>query len=208
MTFAALEQEFGVAHMAPYLAAAGGLQARAVRLHTWNSNVGAAFHRPLGILEVAIRSRADLALTTVFGPHWWQDQDFLDQATVVTRRAVADAVAHAQARGRVAHDDVVAEITFGTWVAILRPRFFDLVWRAHQRTMFPNRWGMKFASVATTADGLLRLRNAIVHYEPLLAMNLADLHQDLLDMLGWMSHQLAAQVHAVSFVPKVLADRP
>jgi hypothetical protein len=208
LTYADLEQELGVGYMAPYLVAASGDFARAVRMHTWNADVGAAFHRPLSLVEVAIRNRADAALTTVFGLHWWLAPDFLDQATVVTRSALAAAAAHATARGRGGHAAVVAEITFGTLVAILRPRFFDLVWRVHQRAVFPNRRGSRFASIATTADRLLRLRNAIVHHEPLLAMDLAALHQDLLDTLGWMSHQLQAQAQAISFVPTVLAARP
>lgn len=208
LTFPALEQELGVPYMAPFLVAAAGNQARAVRLHAWNNDVGAAFHRPLELVEVAIRNRVDRALTAEFGTHWWHAPAFLAQASQVTIAALDDASDHAVAKGRMGHADVVAEITFGTWVAILRPRFFDLIWRHHARQVFPGHRHRPFRSIAQTVDGLLKLRNAIGHYEPLVDLDLATLHQDLLEVLGWMSPMMQAQASATSFVPKVLAARP
>lgn len=208
LTFLMLEQELGVDYMAPFLTAAAGDRARAVRLHTWNSNVGAAFHRPLEWVEVAIRNRSDAALTTEFGPHWWHAPLFRAQATHVTLDALANAVARAASKGREAHADVITEITLGTWVAILRPRFFDVFWRHHHRTVFPNHRRLSFSSISQTADRILRLRNAIGHHEPLLAYDLAALHQDAIDVLGWMSVPMQNQALGMTFVPKVLAARP
>lgn len=208
LTFPDLEQELGVPYMAPFLKAAAGDRARALRLHAWSNNVGAAFHRPLELVEVAIRKRVDQTLTGEFGIHWWRAPAFLAQASRVTITALGDATSHAAAKGRSGHADVVAEITFGTWVAILRPRFFDLIWRHHVRAAFPGHRRLPFASIAQTTDGLLKLRNAIGHYEPLVDLDLAALHRDLLDVLGWMSPMLQAQAAAMSFVPKVLAARP
>lgn len=208
LTFPDLEQELGIPYMAPFLKAAAGDQVRAVRLHAWNNNAGAAFHRPLELVEVAIRNRVDKTLTAEFGTHWWHAPAFLAQASQVTVRALEDAASHAVAKGRDGHADVVAEITFGTWVAILRPRFFDLIWRHHKRDVFPDHRRLPFASIAQTTDGLLKLRNAIGHYEPLVDLDLASLHQALLEVLGWMSPMLQAQAAAMSFVPKVLAARP
>ncbi|KQM98017.1 hypothetical protein [Sphingomonas sp. Leaf25] len=208
LTFADFEQELGVPYMAPFLKFALGDQTRAVRLHAWNNNVGAAFHRPLELVEVAIRNRIDKALTVEFGTHWWHAPKFLAQASQVTIAALDEASKHAEAKGRDGHADVVAEITFGAWVAILRPRYFDLIWRHHASQVFPGHRRLPFRSIAQTIDGLLKLRNAIGHHEPLLDLDLRGLHEDLLTVLGWMSPMMQAQASATSFVPKVLAGRP
>ena len=60
------------ARLAPYYVFAGGELAAALRLYAWNVEVSAAFHGPLGVLEVGLRNAIDVELRSLTGRvDWW-----------------------------------------------------------------------------------------------------------------------------------------
>jgi hypothetical protein len=66
--FSALRAGVSQDRLEPYLAACRGDQAVAARLCAWNIQISAAFHAPLGCLEVACRNAITPPTVNVVGP--------------------------------------------------------------------------------------------------------------------------------------------
>ena len=66
-----LETALSLARLSTYLGAAGGDRERAIRLHAWNTAVGAAFYGPLQGLEVVLRNAMHRRLAEWYGPAWY-----------------------------------------------------------------------------------------------------------------------------------------
>jgi hypothetical protein len=200
--------EYGAPYMRQFKSAARGSTARAVLLQEWNVEIGAAFHAELGSVEIALRRRADDAFTAEFGAFWWNDHRFIALAPTATSAKIASTVSRLTPAQRLDHHAVVAELAFGTWVALVRGRFFDRVWRHHLCSAFPHLHPRPFADIAAVAQRLLALRNAIGHHRPVVRRPLRQLHDDVLKILGWMSMPLQVHAAASSAVPRLLLTRP
>jgi hypothetical protein len=69
---APLREVISPERLAPYEAACSGDLAAAMRLYAWNVGVSAAFHGPLGSLEVALRNAMHLRLAALYSREdWW-----------------------------------------------------------------------------------------------------------------------------------------
>jgi hypothetical protein len=101
-----------------YLKLTGSLR-NAIEYYEWNSALGASLQVPLQSFEIALRNTFIRQLANAFGPHWytpvtammdthWQDQldKTIGKLTKLKRLPICEA-------------DVVANATFGYWVALL-----------------------------------------------------------------------------------------
>lgn len=206
LTFSALQQLYGRAYMAHFLRAAAGDHDRAALFQEWNGHVAAAFHHPLESVEVLLRRVVDDAFSAEFGLHWWSSSAFQAAAQPETVAAIGRAI-H-RAGSRASHHQVVAALSFGNLAALVRPRFFDSVWRLHLAASFPHHRGHGFHLIGSKAYGLVKLRNAIGHHDPVIGFDLGSLHADVLVLLRWMSPLLAQHVALRSSVPRLLTTRP
>lgn len=92
---------------------------------------------------------------------------------------------------------------------MLGPRYNPPIWGAHLREAFPSLptdRGRK--SVYERAQRILLLRNRLFHHEPLIKMNLSQIHTDLHDLIPWLRPHTAAWVRSADGVQALLRQKP
>ena len=208
--------------LATYLRAAGGSRETALRLYEWNHDAANAIHRDLGHFEVGLRNAYDHALRA----HWTGPADWTDSAPQLfpprmgsrgkpkvsvdlnaTTRALL--VRARQDAGGVAArpEKVVAELTLGFWRYLSIKRQESALWIPYLRHAFPA--GTDRARDVDGPVGRIHdLRNRVAHHEPLLNVNLARRHSDIIDLADLISPDLGSFVARTSTLPEVLARRP
>ncbi|MFI6427673.1 hypothetical protein [Promicromonospora sp. NPDC050880] len=181
--------------LAPYLRAAAGNLRAALKLYQWNVEMSSAVYMMLHLVEVFLRNAIDAQLRAwnatqidprTDRPHsgdWLLDpsrliervvrRDEIDKATRRARLAVRDS---ATGLRPITHDDVLAQLMFGTWRFLLpgRDPGRQLLWRDAIHGAFP---GLRrpVRDLVRDVDRLHRLRNRVAHLEPLLVVGVVSL---------------------------------
>jgi hypothetical protein len=169
-------------------------EALAKRLYTFNVQLSAALYGPLHMLEVALRNVTDRRLTTKRGAAWMDDDKTL------TIKYQSDSVTKAREQltrdGKPAtHGQMVAELNFGFWGSLFGRRSHHL-WQ-DLRPIFQTG-GIQRHSIALQLDDFRALRNRVAHYEPILALPLAQRYADITTLTGWLSPSAAAWINETS----------
>ncbi|MEU4364532.1 hypothetical protein [Promicromonospora sp. NPDC023987] len=181
--------------LAPYLKASGGNVRAALTLYQWNVEMSSAVYKMLHLVEVFLRNSIDARLrvwnaTQVdprtgrpHGPDWLLDpsrlierivrREEIDKATRRAKLAVKDSGSRLRS---VTHDDVLAQLMFGTWRFLLpgKDSGRQLLWRDAISEAFP---GLRrpVHDLVRDVDRLHRLRNRVAHLEPLLVVGVVML---------------------------------
>jgi hypothetical protein len=183
--------------IATYLAATGGDRGRALRLHTWNTAVSAAFYGPLQGLEVALRNAMHRELAATYGPAWYDDPACgFDAGTERRIEAAKDGLRRGGYAVYPPH--LVAALPFGFWVALLgrggrggglgapKRNYEMTLWRPCLHKAFPHA-RVSRVQAHQPLDYLRTLRNRIAHHEPIFARHLAADYRSILVVAGWIS---------------------
>ena len=195
-----------------YQIAAGFNDDLAHRLYLWNAAIGQSFHFPLQSVEVALRNVVHQALTAEYGVDW--PKDHACQAGL-GQYLLAD-IAKAEQRHRRKYGrlpttpQLVASLSLGFWVTILRARAFNgSLWANHLRVAFPGLGAQEgLREIGQTGTTIQDLRNRIFHQEPLIGHNLTAEYGAILKMLGWICAETREWTRQHSSVPRVLRERP
>lgn len=196
--------------LAPYLRAASGDLAKAVRLYEWNLAVSGAFYEGLGVLEVVLRNAMSEQLSAHHGTlagHWYDDplgvlSDQAHDDIAAARRRVAK-LRRSESPGRL-----IAELNFGFWKFLLAKRYEATLWTGYLRHAFPNLQPQRRAVTYRALDELHMLRNRIAHHEPI---HKRDLTTDMLAvyrLLDWIDADVRAWVVKLSRLQSLIAARP
>lgn len=172
--------------LSTYLQLANGDLAGAVGLYVRNSALSESLYTPLQGVEVAIRNSMHERLRTSFGPDWYdqpamqlqhiQSQKIAEAKTTLTREAKP------LTSGRI-----VAELSLGFWVGILGRKYENYLWRPILRHAFPNApRGLLRKDTHSALDRIRRLRNRVMHHEPILTRDLQGDHDLMLGVIGWI----------------------
>lgn len=203
--------------LAPYRAAVGGDTDRALDLYEWNGRISAAVFEDLGYLEVVLRNACHHQLGRWHrarggaGP-WYLDPVFTtaSQDDIDKARRRATRAGRTELPGRV-----VAELMFGFWRFLHARSYEATLWTPCLRLAFPHLQPRRRQIVYTRLDHLNTLRNRIAHHEPVhgariagTGHDIAGLHTEMLEVLGWIDPVVEHWVRARSAVPSLLTDRP
>ena len=148
-----------------YLNATGGDISRALELYEYNVQLSEVMYGLLHGLEVSVRNAEHYALSASYGTAAWYDavpsplsQYWRDQlAAAKTKPGVA---------GRPGK--VVAELTFGFWIDLLKQSNHMPLWVGRKlHTAFPNARRHR-AAIHDRLKVIQLLRNRISHHEPVL----------------------------------------
>lgn len=174
------------------------------RLYTYNVQLSAALYGPLHMLEIALRNVTDGTLTAAYGDAWLHDP------TVVRTYGQQQRVAAAQGKltkqhKPATHPQMVAELSFGFWTALYSRQYHHL-W-ATLRPVFQVK-GLQRQALAVDLDDLRNLRNRIAHYEPVVALPLAQLYGNLTTITGWLAPAAAAWIAGASTWPTLYPGVP
>jgi hypothetical protein len=140
-------------------------------------------------------------MTVADGERWFESQQL--------EKPQRDAVAKARNKlgsGAGPHDPgrIVAELSFGFWVALFARRYEVLLWRTTLHQRFDPTPARRL--LHNRLSGLLALRNRIAHHEPILQRNLQADHDKILWVLGTLSPEMGAWVRHHSRVLQVVAQ--
>lgn len=201
------------ARCAEYLTAAGHDRTRANALYLWDVRIAQAFHLPLHFAELALRNAVDGALRGHIQRDWHQDARFVAHLSAHDPQRNTDLVTARRRLREVSKpidvDRIVATLTFGFWSGMLAPRFGPIIWHAQLRSAFPGLPAAKRQSdVFTSARQVGKFRNRIYHHRPLLGHNLSQQHSDMIELIDWVSPDLARLARRESQVPQLLRQRP
>ncbi len=207
-----------------YLHAAGGNADKALALYEWNAQVGAAFGHDLAHLEVGLRNAYDRALTEHLNlpRHWTAASNLVFAPVVRTRkrgshgkvavdinakpRASLDRAMHEAGGRKAPPGKVIAQLTFGFWRYLTSSAHEVTLWRPALHRAFPA--GTSRPEVDTRVGRLHELRNRVAHHEPLLGIDAADLHGDLLHVARLLDPQLHDYIQEHSTLADILTSRP
>ena len=231
-----IESFLGSARLAPYLHESSGDIDRAVDLYRWNCNLAGAWHTQFSYFEVMVRNAMDRALAdwnqTLELPASWSlrhhaNDDLYRLIRSPLKYARRRAESEAQSRSRhqnhprygqpVSHDDIVTQLTFGSWSSLLgeglswqRACETDTLWYDALHNAFPyariNASGRRY--IGKRLERMRQLRNRISHQENLLRINVNDRLRDMLTVLSSIGPNYPTWAMADSRVRQVAREDP
>ncbi len=214
---AAVRAAIGTDRLAVYDTEVGGDEARALDLYGWNAAVSAAFFEDLSVLEVVLRNACHRELQDWNAEHghvspWYHHP-------VLTPGGMQDV---GRARQRVTQGGkpetegrVIAELMFGFWRLLHSKTYEATLWTPCLRHAYPLHQPNDRSAVYRRLDRLNTMRNRIAHHEPIhgstigkTGLDVAGMHQALLEILGWIDADVQHWVTTHSRVSTLLRNRP
>ena len=186
---------------ATYLKLARGDRRRALQLYAYNAALGGAFHGPLQALEVTLRNAVHDAMMSASGARWFESPqlDKPQRDAVTKAKNKLGGGAGAQDPGRI-----VAELSFGFWVALFARRYEAALWRTTLHQCFGPTPARR--ELHNRLNSLLTLRNRVAHHEPILQRKPHADHDTILWVLGMLSTEMEAWVRHHNRVPQILVQ--
>jgi hypothetical protein len=192
--------------LAKYLAKTNQDLDLALKLYEENTRLSEAFYTPLQSLEVCLRNHIDAQLAQRYGPDWCQNgaPGFNSVSEQMINNALWELRNKPPPTDR---NDVVAELKFAFWVGLLGPHYDASLWRQCLHRAFRRGGGKPRSLVHSRFNALRRFRNRIMHYEPIFHRPLQQLHDEMIEAIGWMCRDTAAWTAHHSRLPEVIATR-
>ncbi|MGK2318307.1 hypothetical protein [Gordonia rhizosphera] len=208
---------------------------KALEVYRWNVQLGSAFQEVLAITEVILRNALDAELRrwnstqpTTSGGNYSAEwlisaarplNAMMKNAAKTAHKHAEEAEAdrdpgHARKGAAITHDDLLAQLTFGTWPKLLPQPGTDpaettrrnILWNQALHNAFPHESNPKI--IADRVRRLHKLRNRVAHMEPLLDLNVTARHRDALRLLGAISPAARDWCAGFSRVPEIARQRP
>ncbi len=208
---AVLERRFSSARLGTYKRASGHDDNLAMNLYLWNIKMSQSLYFPIQTLEVSLRNAIDAVLVGVIGANWSNPvlaRGLLQPQTVDEIRKSADRISRRRKRAAT-HDEIVADLSFGFWVACLNKRYNRQIWSRHLFTAFPNLpQQRKLTSVKSKLEAVNKLRNRIAHHEPLVGEDVSGRWSDIKTCQSWICPDTHRWMTQHASVPIVMRERP
>ena len=177
-----LEQALSPERLYKYDAWAGGDRATALQLYALNLAVSEAFYTSLHMLEVTLRNAVHSRMSALHGPLWFQNPAIIHDA-----KQQGNITSAIQKLGPGSTPgQIVAEVTFGFWTGMFDHKN-NALWGPSLRPIFQAAVPLQRKTVAKPLYDIRSLRNRIAHHESIIQLNLPAIHQELCQILGWLS---------------------
>lgn len=186
-----------------YLTKVAEDQLAAEFLYVANQKISESLYPLISILEVSLRNRVHSKLhIKLRRSDWWTHQDLNIQAFQPCLDKIDRAKAKLYKRPSVSDKQqvkavqVVAEVSLGFWTSLFSEDLAPALW-SDLIDCFPNlpTDNRKRRKVAKPLENITRLRNRVMHHEPILFDDSVlpnSLHSKGTELLGWMSTDMAA----------------
>lgn len=232
------QQALGVllspARMVPYLTTSNGDLNRAADLYLWATELAGALHAQISFVELAVRNALDPQLqawnSSQNGQTEWTAagaaepdlyhllKDDIKQARSRANRDAAIRGHHHPRHGAaVTHDDMVAQLMFGSWVKVLRP-ISKTESSARQQRLWSGALHQAFPGVSANdsdrttlgdqLDTLRYLRNRVAHHDNLLTVNVKHRLSSMLSILSKIDGDYPALAMARSTIRRLAKEDP
>ena len=189
--FSEFQKAVSAERLKPYLNDADDTQAFA--LYLWNIALCESFYPCFNGLEIALRNSLHISFSTKFGTEFWfigrlkapEDQRLQEANGNLHRLGITSSLA----------GDIVASLSLGFWVDLLKGRYEQVFWPALLPHVFPfttkkqryrERLYLRLANIR-------KLRNRVFHHEPIWHLpDLPEQHRLILETIGWISPAMLA----------------
>jgi hypothetical protein len=178
----------------------------ALKLYEENTRLSEAFYTPLQSLEVCLRNHLHVQLIARYGDDWCQNG--APRFNADSEQMIADAIWELRNEPPpIDPNDVVAEMKFAFWVSLLGPHYGATLWRQSLYKAFLRGGGKRRSLVHQRFNAIRRFRNRIMHHEPIFHRPLQQLHDEIIEAIGWMCQDTAAWTAHHSRFDDVISTR-
>lgn len=161
--------------------------------YAWNMALSESLYPVLQALEITLRN----AIYDAARDHFKRDDWFNDRAIIYYHfNTLSIAKAKDTLRRKRKPLDpgrIIAELTFGFWTSLFDRRYEQILWHKIIKTTFPHmpRTIRTRQNLSQRFNKIRNLRNRVFHHEPIWYWrDLQQQHQDILDVLGWVSPEM------------------
>jgi hypothetical protein len=199
-----------------YLEMARGDRSLAFDLYRWNGEVAGALSWSMHFAEIAVRNGVQAHFTRRYGPGWTDAAQFrnrLDRRDADSLRQTFDRQAILRRPDSPTDDQIVADMSFGFWVSVLRTRYaVPFGWAAGLKSAFPDAEHLlDIGFVQTRLDSIRTMRNRVAHHEPIIHRGIARaiaVRNMSIEVIGWSNRRSADFLSSHDPLPTVLARDP
>lgn len=172
---------------------AGNTKEEIINNYLNNIEICRAFYPLLHFFEVSLRNAIDKSLTAYVNGQEWMDILPLDSKSklkIINAKQTIQLHKHI-----VTHDRIVAELSLGFWTSFVSKKFSQYPFQGYVlRYAFPNcpKFMRTAKNMQKRFESFRILRNRISHCERINHLkNLAILHTELLESIGWIEKEVA-----------------
>jgi hypothetical protein len=171
--------------LATYLRMAGGNNQKAADLYIENLKQCQVFYGKLHWLEIGLRNAMNRQLSQKYGIEWFNSPHIgLNEKDISQIQKAKEQLQKEEKP--FTNSNVIAQLSFGFWVNLFNFPY-DTLWRhCLRKTFAPQTGTLERKRVSGTLHPILKLRNRIAHYEPILGYDLPKMQQDMVDIVRWI----------------------
>lgn len=188
-----------------YLQAIGNDADKALKLYEENTKLAESFYTSLQGVEICLRNCLHERLTNNYGADWFQNGA---PAFHTSESMLGDAYSVLADAGKTMPydaNDIVAELKFAFWVGLLSRRYDASLWRRTLYRAFPHANRPRDA-IYGRFNAIRRFRNRVMHHEPIFHRGLQQVHDEIIEAIGWMCTDTSAWCAHHSRFQSVLAN--
>jgi hypothetical protein len=187
---------------ATYLNATNGDADRAVELYRKNMTLSSAALESIHTCEIVLRNSIDRELRTwnesKTGSGNWTItpapllRGILDVDETLTK-AASKARRALRKRREPLHDDIVSQISFGTWKYLLpsqRHTGKQMLWDEALHGAFPLRFDVQASAILESVNIVNDFRNRVAHFEPIFELDLRGKRHSIRNVLNVINRDM------------------
>lgn len=188
--YSIMESFLSVDRMNKYLRLTDGDKYKAADLYMQNLNKCQVLYTRLHWLEIGLRNAVNYQLSQKYGHEWFNSSSIglgeKEQAQIQKAKNNLQ-----KEKKLLSNGNVIAEINFGLWVNLFNFPY-DTLWRHCLRKAFKPKTGkLERKQLSKILHPILKLRNRIAHYEPILFYDLLKMDREIIDIIYMLNPDMA-----------------
>lgn len=167
-----------------------------------NLQISKEFYIPLSILEVSLRNSLNSFFSKKVGPNWLFDKTFIKP---YMQNKIDTAVTILKQQGKdITQDNLIAELSFGFWIVLLKKPFQEYLRYKDLKEIFPNITIEKDIKVTrhyifTKVNNIRLFRNKVFHFDKIINKDeYKNIEEDIFLILRYFDEKLYKYVKDVS----------
>ena len=190
------------------MTAAGGDAEFALELYAWNIQVSEAFFPILSAAEVCLRNTVSARVIQKYGYQWWENAEFHQLLGGTGKGIVLRARNKLSKEGVVTSGRMIAELTFGFWVKMLRTENVPVLWEPLHTHFSDLPATVSHDDFYSRCDEVAKFRNRIFHHEPIFDGDILREYGTILELTKWISADKGEWIQKYSRVAMVTRTKP
>lgn len=191
-----------------YMTAAGGDAEFSLRLYGWNIQISEAFFPVLSAAEVCLRNTVSARLIQVYGHRWWENTQFHALIGSKGKAIVLRTRNRLSRSGPVTSGGMIAELSFGFWVQMLRPENVATIWTPIHTFFADLPDEVTYDQFYNRCGEVAKFRNRIFHHEPIIERDVLREYGAILELVKWISSDKGKWIQQYSRVAAVTRTKP